>query len=78
MQFDTSDCFRKPFDSLQGEVAKGIMPNKNILIINHGPNIGIELRDFENEVRSTGVGLGNLGIWSGARWIIYCDQGFRD
>jgi len=74
MQLDTFDCNWEPFDSWQGEVAEAGMPNKNILIINRRPNVGIGLGDLGNGVRSVVVGL---GIWSGARWTIYCHRGFE-
>ena len=75
MQLDTSDCIREPFDSWQREVTEASMRNKNILIINGGPNVGIGLGYLGNEIRSVGVGL---GLWSGVRWAIYCHRGFRD
>ena len=70
MQLDTSDCIRELFDSWQGEVAEVSMPNKNMLIINRGPNVGIGLGALGNGARS--------GARSGARWSIYCYRGFLD
>jgi hypothetical protein len=43
-------------------MAEASMPNKKILIINPGPNVGIGLGDFR--IR--------------ARWIVYFRRGFRD
>jgi len=66
MQLDTFDCIREPFDSWEGEVAEGSMPNKNLVMVNRGP--------------IDGLGLGGLGdgAESCARLIIYYYRGFRD
>jgi hypothetical protein len=47
MQLDTPDCIWERLDSWQGEMAEVTKPNKHILIINRGANVGL--------------GLGNLG-----------------
>jgi hypothetical protein len=71
MQLDTFDCIRKPLDSRQSVVAEASLQNNDVQIINPGPNNGIGLGDSGNGHRRNGA-------QSGTRWIIYCDQGFRD
>ena len=48
MQLDTFDCIREPFDNFQRETAQASMPNKDILIIKRGPNVGIGLGGLRN------------------------------
>jgi len=64
VQLDISDCIREPLDSWQGEMAELRMLIKDILNMNRGANVVIDLGDFGN------------GAWSGVRGIIYCHRGF--
>jgi hypothetical protein len=66
MYLDTPDCILEPLDSCQGEMAEGIMPNNDIVIINCSPNDGLGLGDFEIEAGS----VARSGSRIRALWIV--------